>query len=704
MPVESRRERIAIRPAAAALLVSCLCARAAALPPDEVAPSSASPSFSFSADYFESSESSRTAVFQGHARVRDEDAVVGSDSLTFDMDSLVLRSTGPLTIQQEDGMIAASSGSIRTDTGDGTIWGARVSQAPWFFNSASLTISNGRDYLPRADFTTCEKSPPDYHVSTSRLVFYPDHWIQSWNNVVYLGRWPLFYWPYWYHSVAPGGSSYKTNVDVTQDKRNGWAVRTDTDLRVTPYVYDHLLADLYQNEGLGVGSELDYNKSNEYRGTLYVYDIKERQTGLNRWTVTADHWQHLGGLYSTQWRLQDMSDPAFNGDYYRSNDTPTSPTLTNSAALVRQSTMTTTRLSYSRLDGSDPNNPNGFIKTSEDVPRLDFNTTSFKVAHLPGLQQFTAFADRNYALGRSFDENSAGATWNATGVMPLKRWLTFTPMVGLSETYLQQDSGISYGGAAPLRDNITLARYLETADIRYRSKVGMWDLKHGYTGRLAANELSPDTRADDHGVEQNLVSLGDLYTPFKRTTLQIGSGYDLRQTARNAAAPLEFKDRLQPLTANFQVGVGPKVNLSLNEAYKVDEGKQSQQSIIVQGNYGNPGENNAGLGFSKNASNPQQTQLNQSLGLFPRFWSWNFEASTHWQVGGGPSKLLTANLQLRKSWHDFSGQVGAISSLHGVVEWQGDFRMKFREAPSQGITRPADEEEWYPWRDGLNPH
>ena len=689
---------------AAALAIVLSRARAAVAQLVDVAPSTANPGFSFSADYFEESDSSRAALFQGHARLWNEDWILGADSLTLDMDSLILRSTGPLTIQQEDGMIRASSGSIKTDTGVGKIWGVRASEGPWELESASLSISDGRDTLPRADFTTCEYSPPDYHVATSRLEFYPDHWIRSWNNVFYLGRWPIFYWPYWSHSLSSQEPSSKTNVSIAQDNRNGWTAKTDTEIRITPYVYDHLLADWYVNQGLGLGSELDYNKKDAYRGTLSVYGIQERQTGLDRWIVTGDHWQHLGGLYSAQARLQDMSDPSFNNDYYRTNDTPVSPTLTNSGAFVRQSTFTTARLSYTRLDGPNPSNPSGFLKTSEDAPRLDFNTASFKVPHLPGLQQFTAFADRNYAAGRPFDQNSSGGAWNTTGNVRLAYYLNFTPSAGISETYLARDNSVAYGGVAPVREDVFLGRYFATPDLRFKSKVGDWDLKENFAGRLAANGFSQDASADDHGVEQNLLSLQDLYRPFKQTMLIVGSGYDLRQAPVNAQGPLEFKDRLQPVTANLQVGVGSEFNASVNEAYRVDEGKQSQQSLIAQGNYGNPGENNAGLGFSKNASNPRQTQLNQSLGFFPKVSGWNLEASTHWQVGGGPAKLLTSNLQLRKAWHDFEGQVGVLSRPHEIVEYQADFRLRFREAASKAISRPVDEEEWYPWRDSLTRH
>lgn len=634
----------------------------------------------------------------------DDSWTLGSNSLTLDMNDHILQSTGPLTIQQEAGMIHASSGTINADTGDGKLWGIRVSQAPWFFNADSLSISNGRDILPRASFTTCEYSPPDYHVSASRLEYYPDHWIKSWNNVFYLGRWPLFYWPYWYHALSSKDSTFRTHVAVSQDKRNGWTAKTDTSIRITPFVYDHLLADWYANQGLGLGSELDYNRKNAYRGTLYAYNIKERQTGQDRWTVTGDHWQHLGGLYSAQARIQTMSDPYFNNDYYRTNNTPVSPTLTNNAALVRQSTQTTTRLSYARLDGPDPSNPNGFLKTSEDAPRLDFNTTSFKPRPLPGLQQFSAFADRNYTAGRSFDENSAGATWNTTGNVRVSRDLTLTPAAGVSETYLTTDNSITYGGIAPVREDVFLGRYFATPDIRFKSLVGDWDLKENYAGRLEANGFRRDADADDHGVEQNLLSLQDLCRPLRRTMLIVSSGYDLRQTPRNAATPLEFKDRMQPVTANLQVNPGSKVNVLVIEAYKVDAGAQSQQSLIAQADYGNPGENHAGLGFSKNASNPSQTQLSQSVGLFPKVMGWSLEASTHWLAGGGPAKLLSSNIQLRKTWHDFEGQVGEISRPHGVVEYQADFRLRFRQSPPPAISHPADEEEWYPWRDPLIRH
>jgi lipopolysaccharide assembly outer membrane protein LptD (OstA) len=653
------------------------------------------PAFYFTAEHFEDWSDSRTQIFQGRAQVWNDSWTVTSESLSLDLDAALLRSTGPFVLQNQDGAVSGASCIINAETGEGEMSDGRMRQAPWFFHGERVVSARGRYHFARSIFTSCENEPPDYRVTATSLDIYPEHWIKSWNNVLYIGRWPLFYAPYWYHSLAPDSSRWKTSASFADDKRNGWTARTDTDFRITPHLYDRVMIDGYQREGVGLGDELDYNSPNRYRGTLRVYDIEELSTGLDRWSVTGDNWQKLPGLYSAQWRLQAMSDPQFNNDYSRADNTPVAAYVINSGALVRQSTMTTTRLSFSRQDNQNPADPQGFVKSTEDYPRLDFNTASLKLFRLPGLGQVTAFADRNYTAGQGFIQDSGGGTWSQNGMIKLTRDLTFNPAGSISENYQEHNTG----NPGPER-NVAVGRFLLTPDLRDRTILGDLDLKYGYTRRLAVNSLRPDADAADRGVEQDMINLQDFYRPSRKASLNISSGYDLRRATSTNQLGGGFKDRLQPINAVLNVRPSSDFSVAVTEIYRYGFGPSAQQSVIAQADYGGPGETHLGAGFSKNSAS-RQYQLSQTLGFWPKKLSWSLEGDVNYLAGGGPAKLLKFDLRLKKSWHDFEGTAGVVARPGAEREYQASLNFKFREAAAAPIRHPDWEQEWYPWRPGL---
>ena len=646
---------------------------------------------------------------QGGALLWKGNWAMRSQSLRISEDTGIVTSTVPFAIQNEWGVFSGVEGTVNPDTGVGSMNRGRASQAPWFFEGLRVDSDSDSYRFSRAQFSTCEYAPRDYHVSATTLEFHPEKWFSAWNNVLYLGPCPLFYFPYWRQSLSSNPNS-RTSVSMDYDKRNGITVNTDTSIRLSSGVYDHFLADLYSRQGVGVGDELDYNVKGLGRGTLYGYYVPEHLTGRRRWTANSSNWMGLSRLYSLQWRLAAMSDPAFNTDYYRSNAAAVSAYLLNSAAVVRQSSTTTTRLSFSRQDNLNPAAPDHFIKGSEDYPRLDFNTSSLKLRHLPGLSQFTAFADRNYTNGQGFIQDSAGGSWNWTGNLKLARGITLAPAGTLSETFQEHVS--TFNGAPGLPShNVLFGRYGAAPDLRVRTGLGDWDLRYAYTCRLTPNRFTADTRAVDHGVEQNLASLSDSLRPWRAARLTVSSGYDLRQPPAGAPAP-SLRERVLPLTANFNWQVRSKVDISVSETYRMGfRPAEANQSTTLQADYGEPGSNHVGLGFAKNSATPTQTQISQSAGYWPRGLSWSLEASAHENLGAGAGsgpglakKIVSADARLRKNWHDFFGEVGVLYRPGGVLQYSADFHLRFREAAPKTIAHPDWEKEWYPWRNPLVPH
>jgi hypothetical protein len=259
----------------------------------------------------------------------------------------------------------------------------------------------------------------------------------------------------------------------------------------------------------------------------------------------------------------------------------------------------------------------------------------------------------------------------------------------------------STGTAFTLHKNVVLGRYLTTQDLRDRTILGDWDVAYNYTRRLRPNSLSVDAGAPDRGVEANTVSLEDFIHPISKAGLKVSTSYNLAQ-APELSPPLTVATRFAPFAANLYVLPSQNINIVSNASYQDGQGLQN---VTAQADYGRPGNNHFGMGISKYKSTANQTQLSNDFGFWPKMWGWSLEGTTYYQVGGGvTAKFSSVNLTLRRTWHDFEGQVGVISRVGGVLEYSVNFRLRFRQAGAPPITHSDWEQEWYPWRNPLIEH
>ena len=692
-------------------MLSCVGAesRAAERSIYEIAPATMSSAILFSSDFLEYAKSSRTMTLEGNVKLMDYPWIIRSGELVLDMDSETFVSTVPVGIENEEAAVDAGAGSYCHATGRGEFSGGEGTLAPWHFAFDKLSLKDGRYRLSGARLSSCGFHPPDYHIAASRAAIYPGNWMQSWNNVFFLGRVPVFYSPYWRRSLSEN-PRVGQEFYFGQDQRNGNMVKTDTAIRIAPHVYDRLYLDYFSLQGFGVGDEVDYDEQDAYRGTLYAYRIHETSSDKDRWTLAADHWQKLSTLYSTQWRVTTMSDPDYNNAYFRSNSIRIAPELDNSAALVRQTTLTTARLSYARVDTRDPLNPAKFKKSSESEPRLDFNTANFKIPGLPFLNQASGFADNAFDSSRNYTQRTVNGTWNLTDRYRLWRRVTFSPAAGLSEQYQDRSDSFSPSGQPQTQRNLLNTRYFTTADVRFRTLAGDMDLTHRYTRRLQTNSVKDDLTASDRGEEQNIVSAENFFQPTPEARLILTSGYDLRRTPLGALQPPTFYDRLQPITADLALRPWKKVSLTARETCKVGMG---HQSVTAGADYGQSGENHIGAGISQVAFDRQRFNASTTLGLWRLPGGWDMEATLRYLVndarflrtfGAHTFILSTSDVDLRKRWHDFTARLGFLSRPGGVREFDVNVELRVGPSAEERIRRAAWEAEWYPWRQGSLGH
>jgi hypothetical protein len=657
----------------------------------------------FTADHVDYDASSATMRLKGRVIVTQSTRTIKADELSMDTRDRTGRAQGFLLVEDGGSAVAAEDGGFFDfEQKTGELHKASAGHGFWRVHAKEARLSPHKklDYLS-ADFTSCDVRPPHYHFHASRLTIVPKKYMLARNTSFWIGPVPLFYFPIFWKSLNPE-HTVPIRFQPGYDRRNGPFVKGTMFRSIDRYTYDKIYLDYYGTQGPGFGNELQRRRGDDDRAALFGYYIREHPNGEQRWAVAGDVYRVIYSSLSMQGRLQIQSDPRFNNDYARSAVLRVTPELFNSGAFVWRQKKYWLRLAYNRHEEAAADQVH-FNKTDEDYPRLDLQTTQLKVGPLPWLHTFTGFADNNFAQGRPFIQRSVGGSWEGTQVYPLGKGLSLVPKLGYSETWYDKFEEQATATSSATFQDVFVGHYKTQGDLRWKTPLGDWDLIHDYVRRLKPNEMADDAGASDHGVEQNLLTLRDLYHPARGLFLRVYSGYDFRVFRDRT---LGLHDRLQPAVGEITYAPRPTLNWTLRDDYRIGEGNRSLLGSFL---YGQEDLSFAQVSAGYNQGQPQRYEGDLNFALT--------NASATWRVGGilrnevftpgGAHRLaldrihsFEKELSIAHAWHDFFTRALVRFRPGGVREFTAKVTLKFGPGGGSREAQPRRdwESEWFPER------
>ena len=677
----------------AAVLLASLAAAAEDFPlPEPPSPSTDVIHMDFAADHLDYESSSAIIHMKGGVRIKESTWTIKAEEMWLDSERRTAWAEGALFV--EDGVSAAygDSGFFDFNTHQGKLYKASSGTGDWRIHSQRAAMYGRRrlDYF-RADFTSCSSVPPHYHLYSTRVSLFPGRYLLARNAVFFIGPVPIFYLPFFYKSLNPN-HLLRLRVQPGLDRRNGAFAKGTLTTPHGDHMYSKVYLDYYKKAGLGAGGELLRAESQDSRGVLYGYRIKE-SSGVLRWTMLGDLYQGLGksNVMALQGRLQLQSDPEFNNDYNRSSLLRVAPELINSAAFVYRFPIMTTRLSYSRTDRIPPGRF-VYLKTEEVAPRVDFQTDQFSFG-LPWLNSFSGFGQSAYLRGRSYLERTGGGGWQGTQSYHLMRRVTFTPTLSYFDSYVnRRDMPADFGGTKTVFD-VFVGRYTANNNLRVDTLLGALDAAHTYSRRSKVNSLSDDAGALDHGVETNLLTAQNVFRPTRKILVRAQSGYDFRVFRDRIVL---YHDRIQPITSNIEYAPHPLLSLSAYDDYHM---KRGNQSFIFDARVGHEQRTFIRLGGGNNLATPTIWFFNSDAGIRHGPWYLIGNMKAESVTRGGPRRLsrlrpFEKEFAVSKDWHDFFTRVTARFRQQGIYEFQ--FRVDMRLGGSRDkVPRRDWEAEWF---------
>ncbi|MDD5304294.1 MAG: hypothetical protein PHS14_14440 [Elusimicrobia bacterium] len=664
------------------------------------------PRLDYAADQVEFDADRQQLHLQGHVVLNESTWTVKGQELWIDTEHRRGRSEGPLLVEDGISAVYGESGEFDFAKHTGRLQRTSAGHADWRIHAKEAKVGLNRrlDYLG-GDFTSCNAKPPHYHFSASTITVKPKKHMIARNVLFYLGDVPVFYMPFLYKSLSPRHYlRWKTLPGF--DHRNGPFLKNTLTTDHGDTLYSKLYADYYSKQGAGFGGELHRRDGEDSRGALFGYTIKETSTGDRRWAVLGQHYQTLFSSSSFQARLQVQSDSDFNNNYARSNSLRVTPELVNGGAFTHRFSQATARLSYSRLDTAAENRRK-FLKTAESYPRLDLVSSPLRFGRLPWLNTLTGVADNTFKAGRPYIEKTVGGGWEGTRTFALMRGVSLTPKLGYAETYYNRFDQASVSGSTVTTLDAVLGRPAAAATLRFDTPLGGVDMTQSYRERLQSGHFQQDRGAVDKGVEENLLTLSDVFIPAPRMYARLSSGYDFR-TFRDRT--VGFRRRVQPVTADASWAPTARLNLTVRDEYALDDGNQA---AIMDARWGDEEGAAVGGGFSWNAADSRKYVASFDFAVAPSTPTWRLafgvrgQAESSRGVGGLHGlRLFEKEFSWTKRWHDFYTKVAGRFRPGGVGEASIRVDFKFGTFDPKQAPRRDWETELFPERatqDDLRP-
>ena len=142
------------------------------------------------------------AIAQDNVAIHCGDADIYADSARYDSQRHEVTADGHVRIYREDKLYLAEHGTYNLDTKEIHADTFHTSSEPYFVNAQKLVnFSDGRSIVESGDFTTDDSINPDFHFHAHKVRIYENDRVVFQNVTFYVGKIPVFWWPYLYQSL-----------------------------------------------------------------------------------------------------------------------------------------------------------------------------------------------------------------------------------------------------------------------------------------------------------------------------------------------------------------------------------------------------------------------------------------------------------------------------------------------------------------------
>ena len=170
-----------------------------------------------------------------------------------------------------------------------------------------MNFSDGHSVVENGDFTTDDSSNPDFHFHAHKVRIYENDRVVFQNVTFYIGKVPVFWWPYLYQSL---NDAFSFTISPAYLSSWGPSLLSQITFPITDQIKGRLRLDYRVRRGVAIGfdSEINYGADKNSYLNLRTYFINDQNPELNQTSVPRPPIGSARYLVSVQDRTNFTSD------------------------------------------------------------------------------------------------------------------------------------------------------------------------------------------------------------------------------------------------------------------------------------------------------------------------------------------------------------------------------------------------------------
>ena len=161
----------------------------------------------------------------------------------------------------------------------------RTDYPPYFTAGQNITSASETEYLVKdGTFTTHDSSDPDFHLRARSIRIYEKDRIVFQNVTFYVGKVPIFWWPYLYQSLD---DSFSILVSPAYLSSWGYSLLGRVSFPITEKIKGTVHLDYRSRRGAALGFDADVQYGKDDNSSLRVksYYIQDQDPGANQTSI-----------------------------------------------------------------------------------------------------------------------------------------------------------------------------------------------------------------------------------------------------------------------------------------------------------------------------------------------------------------------------------------------------------------------------------
>ena len=490
------------------------------------------------------------AYAQDNVAIHVGDTDIYADSARYDPQKQEILVEGNVRIYRDISLFVGDRAIYNVETKEIKATEMRSSKDLYFIAGRDVaTISEGAFRIANGSLTTHDSSHPDFRLQAHTIRFYQGDRVVFQNVTFYIGKVPVFWWPYLYQSLD---DEFSFLVSPAYLSSWGPSLLGRVNFPITDHIKATLRLDYRVRRGAAIGfaTEIKYGKNDTSFARIRTYFLQDQNPEINRTSLRR------GDLSASRYRLSienrtvfdddlyaitnvtKLSDPFVLQDFFQS-EFRADPQPDNVVAVTKVHPFYTLT-AIARFQAND------FFEATERLPEVALDVKRVALFDSPIFYEGeTGIANlrRRFAVASAFQNYGS---WRFDSFHQLLYpntyfgWLSLTPRVGVRGTYYSEtrDLGKTIFTSNPdplvpdfLLPEPTMAQPLKEGDGKFRGAFN--------TGAEASFKLSR-TWENVQSRTLGLDGMRHIIQPFTNFSYVATSG-------TNPAEILQF-DRYQPST------------------------------------------------------------------------------------------------------------------------------------------------------------